>query len=112
MPRQHVFAPEDSQEGRQAGGRVVAEACSASGRDQRLAGAGLAPIDRSVGRAGRSTADAGAVSGRSLRGGILPGESIVGLKLSELRLCRPRQWGGAGWLAMSLWEELQLGRFW
>jgi len=43
--------------------------------------------------------------------GILPDASIVRLKLSHLRLCRPRQWG-ACWLALSLWEGLQLDRFW
>jgi hypothetical protein len=43
--------------------------------------------------------------------GLLPDASIVRLKLSQLRLCRPRQWG-ACWLAHSLWEELQLNRFW
>ena len=43
--------------------------------------------------------------------GILPDNSIVRLKLSDLRLCRPRQWG-ACWLALMLWEELQLDRFW
>ncbi|HKM82174.1 MAG TPA: IS1634 family transposase [Candidatus Acidoferrum sp.] len=43
--------------------------------------------------------------------GIVPDASIVRLKLSELRLRRPRQWG-ACWLALSLWEELQLDRFW
>ena len=37
--------------------------------------------------------------------------SVVQLRLSEMRLCRPRQWG-ACWLAGQLWEELQLGRFW
>jgi hypothetical protein len=43
--------------------------------------------------------------------GLLPDASIVRLNLSQLRLCRPRQWG-ACWLALSLWEELQLDRFW
>src|SRR5271166_510017 len=43
--------------------------------------------------------------------GIVPDASIVRLKLSALRLRRPRQWG-ACWLALSLWEELQLDRFW
>lgn len=43
--------------------------------------------------------------------GVLPDASIVRLKLSALRLCRPRQWGGC-WLALSLWEELGLDRFW
>jgi hypothetical protein len=37
--------------------------------------------------------------------------SIVHLRLSEMRLCRPRQWG-ACWLAGQLWGELQLDRFW
>ena len=43
--------------------------------------------------------------------GVLPDASIVRLKLSDLRLCRPRQWG-ACWLAGQLWSELQLDRFW
>src|ERR1700745_1915575 len=43
--------------------------------------------------------------------GVAPDASIVRLKLSELRLCRLRQWG-ACWLALMLWEELQLDRFW
>src|SRR5512132_2390304 len=43
--------------------------------------------------------------------GVLPDASIVRLNLSELRLCRPRQWG-ACWLALRLWQELQLDRFW
>src|SRR6201987_4720741 len=34
--------------------------------------------------------------------GVLPDASIVGLRLSELRLSRQRQWG-AGWLALRLW---------
>jgi hypothetical protein len=37
--------------------------------------------------------------------------SIVRLRLSEMRLQRPRQWG-ACWLAGQLWRELQLDRFW
>jgi transposase len=43
--------------------------------------------------------------------GVLPDASIVRLKLSQLRLERPRQWG-ACWLALQLWQELQLDRFW
>jgi hypothetical protein len=43
--------------------------------------------------------------------GLLPDASIVRLKLSQLQLRRPRQWG-AFWLALTLWEELQLDRFW
>jgi Transposase DDE domain len=37
--------------------------------------------------------------------------SIVRLRLGEMRLCRPRQWG-ACWLAGVLWRELHLDRFW
>ncbi len=43
--------------------------------------------------------------------GLLADASIVRLKLSQLRLARPRQWG-ACWLALTLWRELQLDRFW
>ena len=42
---------------------------------------------------------------------VTPDASIVQLRLSEMRLCRPRQWG-ACWLAGQLWRELQLDRFW
>ena len=38
-------------------------------------------------------------------------ESMVRVRLSELRLCRPRQWG-ACWLVVKLWHELELDRFW
>jgi transposase len=38
-------------------------------------------------------------------------ESIVRVRLSELRLCRARQWG-ACWLVLKLWQELELDRFW
>ena len=37
--------------------------------------------------------------------------SIVRLRLSQLRLCRPRQWG-ACWLALTLWQRLGLDAFW
>jgi len=35
----------------------------------------------------------------------------IGVRLSELRLQRPRQWG-ACWLALQLWRELDLDAFW
>ncbi|MGH7848187.1 MAG: IS1634 family transposase [Candidatus Binatia bacterium] len=38
-------------------------------------------------------------------------ESIVRVRLSQLRLCRPRQWG-ACWLVVELWKKLELDRFW
>ena len=43
--------------------------------------------------------------------GLLADASVVRVKLSELRLSRPRQWG-ACWLALTLWRELQLDVFW
>ncbi len=42
---------------------------------------------------------------------LIPDESVVRVQLSELRLCHPRQWG-ACWLAVKLWRELELDRFW
>ena len=36
---------------------------------------------------------------------------VVQVKLNEIRLHRPRQWG-ACWLALKLWEQLELDRFW
>lgn len=44
-------------------------------------------------------------------GAELSDESTVRVRLSELRLCRPRQWG-ACWLVVKLWQELELDRFW
>ncbi len=43
--------------------------------------------------------------------GIVPDESIVRLKLAQLRLERPRQWG-ACWLTLALWQQLGLDAFW
>jgi hypothetical protein len=37
--------------------------------------------------------------------------SVVQLRLSDMRLCRPRQWG-ACWLAGQLWQAVQLDDFW
>src|SRR3972149_1358055 len=72
--------------------------------------------------------------------GLAADASIVRLRLSQLLLCRPRQWGGGGpavargqgvgrrglsqlllcrprqwgacWLALTLWQELRLDEFW
>ena len=43
--------------------------------------------------------------------GAVRDEEIVRIRLKELSLHRPRQWG-ACWLASQLWEQLQLDRFW
>ncbi|MFQ5937481.1 MAG: IS1634 family transposase [Acidiferrobacterales bacterium] len=37
--------------------------------------------------------------------------SVVRLRLSQLRLCKARVWGSC-WLALKLWECLELDRFW
>ena len=42
---------------------------------------------------------------------LAEGGDVIRLRLSQMRLCRPRQWG-ACWLAGVLWRELQLDRFW
>ena len=36
---------------------------------------------------------------------------VVSIRLSGMRLRRPRQWG-ACWLAMVLWDQLRLDEFW
>lgn len=38
-------------------------------------------------------------------------ENVVRIKLSEMELCHPRQWGGC-WLFCQLYGELQLDQFW
>jgi hypothetical protein len=42
---------------------------------------------------------------------VIADESVVRVRLSELRLYRARQWG-ACWLVLQLWRELELDRFW
>ena len=45
--------------------------------------------------------------------GSMPADDVdaIGVRLSELRLERPRQWG-ACWLALELWQQLELDSFW
>jgi len=45
------------------------------------------------------------------RVGPVADEHIVRIRLGELQLRRPRQWGGC-WLAGQLYEQLELDRFW
>jgi hypothetical protein len=45
------------------------------------------------------------------RGVAATDADMVQVRLSEMRLCRPRQWG-ACWLAGQLWRALELDRFW
>jgi len=45
--------------------------------------------------------------------GLMPADAVdaIGVRMSELRLERPRQWG-ACWLSCVLWRQLDLDRFW
>ena len=45
--------------------------------------------------------------------GSMPADDVdaIGVRLSELRVEHPRQWG-ASWLAMELWQQLELDSFW
>ena len=45
--------------------------------------------------------------------GSMPVDAVdaIGVRMSELRLERPRQWG-ACWLSCVLWQQLELDRFW
>lgn len=45
--------------------------------------------------------------------GLMPADAVdaIGVRMSELRLERPRQWG-ACWLSCVLWQQLDLERFW
>jgi hypothetical protein len=45
--------------------------------------------------------------------GSMPADDVdaIGVRLSELRLERPRQWG-ACWLALELWQQVDLDGFW
>jgi transposase len=36
---------------------------------------------------------------------------VISIRVSEMRLCRPRQWG-ACWLSCYLWDQLRLDEFW
>lgn len=45
------------------------------------------------------------------RSGVPEGRDVIGVRLNELKLRRPRQWG-ACWLSTVLWEQLKLGEFW
>jgi hypothetical protein len=113
MLRQHVFAPQDSQERRQAASLLE------RGREQAVAGGRV--VQKHLLHLGEINDSQEQVWRRSIEvldevadrpttlslfpedgcEGILPDASIVRLRLSQLRLCRPRQWG-ACWLALWL----------
>jgi hypothetical protein len=70
----------------------------------------LAAVDRGFGGWRRAAATLSLFPEDRVEG-LLADASVVGVRLSELRLRRPRQWG-ACWLALMLWRELQLDQFW
>jgi hypothetical protein len=45
------------------------------------------------------------------QGEVRDDDDVIRLRLGQMRLCRPRQFG-ACWLAGVLWRDLQLDRFW
>src|SRR5271157_4364716 len=119
----HVLAFEDSPEGwqgapqlerggeparrRRAGGATPR---FVSGRDQLDPGTGMATLDRGDGSRNGAAAHAVAVSGGSLRRagtGRLdcPAEAVAGAAATAAAM-------GACWLALELWRELGLDRFW
>jgi Transposase DDE domain len=86
VQRQVLYLGEISSSQREAWRRAIEVVDEATGKAQTLA---LFPEERGIA--------AGAVD-------------TLQVRLSEMRLCRPRQWG-ACWLAGQLWRELDLDRF-
>jgi hypothetical protein len=119
----HVLALQSPPEGWQA--TSLLERCRKNTRRQRARGAAALLYLREINdtqelawRRSIEVLEAGAARPRTLSlfpedrvEGLLADASIVGVRLSELRLRRPRQWG-ACWLALMLWRELQLDQFW
>src|SRR5258708_33366330 len=125
MRRQDVFARDHPQEGRQAapllecvenrrvaGGRVVQRHVLYLGEinsSQELAWRkSIEVLDED---APNSVPRTYALFPEDRCEAVLPGESIVRLKLKALKLHRPRQ-GGACWSALTLGQKLDLDGFW
>jgi len=78
----------------------------------------LGEINASQREAWRKTIEVCDVRGARRQVALFPSGTVpcgavdaIGVRLSELRLQRPRQWG-ACWLALQLWRELDLDAFW
>jgi hypothetical protein len=107
----HVLALQSPPEGWQA--TSLLERCREHPRRRRARGAAARAWRRSI-----EVLEDGAARPRTLSlfpedrvDGLLADASIVGVRLSQLRLRRPRQ-SGACWLALMLWRELELDQFW
>src|SRR5437588_318067 len=123
MRSRHVSPAYQAQEGRQGAPLLEhrgespdrrrpggAAAAAVPGRDQRFAGTGLAQVNRHPGGRGTAAAHAVAVSGGPLRG-IAAGrlDRSAAAKRAAVVPAAPV---GRCWLALSLWRELELDRFW
>lgn len=78
----------------------------------------LGEINASQREAWRRTIEVHEHGGRRRQVALFPAQwlpcddvDVIGVRLSELRLLRPRQWG-ACWLALQLWQQLELDSFW
>ena len=119
----HVFAKDPAQEGRQdarllerrrepsrRGGRVVQRHVLYWGRSiHRRLRCGAKPSRCST--TTRDIREHFRCSPRIAARASRPIRQSSNFALSDMQLCRPRQWG-ACWLAGQLWRELELDRFW
>jgi transposase len=78
----------------------------------------LGEINASQREAWRKTIEVHEEGGRRRQVALFPAGSMpcddvdaIGVRLGELRLVRPRQWG-ACWLALQMWQQLELDAFW
>lgn len=78
----------------------------------------LGEINASQREAWRKTIEVHEQGGRRRQVALFPEGSMpcddvdaIGVRLSGLRLVRPRQWG-ACWLALQMWQQLELDAFW
>ena len=78
----------------------------------------LGEINASQREAWRKTIEVQEQGARPRQVALFPAECVpaddvdaIGVRLSELRVERPRQWG-ACWLALDLWQQLELDSFW
>ena len=95
---------------RVAGRRVVQRHVLYLGEIKDTQGLAWRRVDRGARGRCHATADAVTVCEKPLRRSA-GGRLDLPVKLSQLQLRRPRQWG-ACWLTLLMWRELQLDPFW